>query len=165
MTFKTSDYALYDYARTGFVNFIQSMDGLLARLIITRLEKLGATHCDPVHDCFRVSVPDMIDGKLHSAIEFAYSRLFGGETDYVSQELPMGQDAQAMYFEGVNRSCTENYKYKGNSLKKAFSQFEYDVASTTSIRNLHMNGMDIQGLIKGLKNDLAESGETYYFAK
>ena len=165
LTFKTETEDLFNYARTGFVNFIQSMDGLLARLIITKLERLGASHVDSVHDCFRVSVPDMIDGKLHNAIRFAYNSLFGSVYNNTTAELPMGSDALVLYFEGVNRATKEGMKRSTKLITKKHSQFEYDVQTKTSMRNLHMEGIDMPDLINDIQNDAEGTGNTYYFAK
>ena len=165
MTFNTKDYDMYSYARTGFVNFIQSLDGLIARLIISKLEDLGATLVDSVHDCFRVTVTDMIDGKLHSAIKFAYNSLFGYEVDHKTQELVYGTDALKMYFEGVNRASMEEYKHTNGQITKVCSQFKFSPRTNESVRNLHKTGMDVQGLINNIQNDLEGTGKTYYFAK
>ena len=165
MTFKTKEYDMYSYARTGFVNFIQSVDGLLARLIISKLEDLGATLVDSVHDCFRVTVTDMIDGKLHNAIQFAYNSLYASETDQKTFELPLGSDALKMYFEGVNRACTDEYKRDNKTITKTGSQFKYSPRTKTCTRNLHKTGMDVAGLITGLQNELEGTGNSYYFAK
>ena len=158
MTFKTKEYDMYAYARTGFVNFIQSMDGLLARLIISKLEDLGATLVDSVHDCFRVTVVDMIDGKLDNAIKFAYNSLFACDTDCKTFELPNGTDALKMYFEGVNRACTDDYKLDSKTMSKTRSQFQFSPVTGTCVRKLKKTGMNVGELI----NDL---GNTYYFAK
>jgi len=165
LTFKTDEEALYDYSRTGFVNFIQSMDGLLARLIITKLERLGATHCDSVHDCFRVSVPDMISGKLHNAIKFAYNSLFGSQYNNTTAELPMGSDALVMYFEGVNRATKKEMKRSDKLINKKHGQFEYDVMSKSFLRNLYLEGVDMPTLIGDIQNELEGTGNTYFFAK
>ena len=158
MTFKTAEYDMYGYARTGFVNFIQSMDGLLARLIISKLESLGATLVDSVHDCFRVTVTDMIDGKLTNAIKYAYNVLFASVTDVTCLDLPLGTDALKMYFEGVNRACAEEYKLEAKVITKTRSQFKYSPRTGVCTRNLTKTGMKVADLI----NDL---GNTYYFAK
>jgi hypothetical protein len=165
MKFPTAEYDMGCYARTGFVNFIQSVDGLLARLIVSKLEDLGALICDPVHDCFRVSVPDMIDGKLHNAIKFAYNSLFCYEEDHKTLELPFGTDAMKMYFEGVNRASKDEYKRTAKQVTKSGSQFTFSPVDKKWSRKLHRTNMDVAGLINDLKNDLDEEGNTYYFAK
>ena len=163
--FKTEEYDFGAYGRNGFVNFIQSVDGLLARLIISKLEDLGATHCDPVHDCFRVTIPDMIDGKLHNAIKFAYNSLFGYETDHKTLELPHGTDALKMYAEGVNRALMPEYKFGTSELTKKYSQFKYSPTTKAWRRNIAKSGLNIQELVGNMSNDLEDKKGTYFFAK
>ena len=148
--------------RTGFVNFIQAMDGLLAALIISKLEDLGATHADPVHDCFRVSVQDMVDGKLHKAIKFAYNSLFTYKQDYKTKELVLGTDAVKLYAEGANRAALPEYKMGEKQLAKRFSQFAYKPSTDKVERKLRL---DMNKLVGELRNDITNEGSTYFFSK
>jgi hypothetical protein len=165
LAFKTEEYDMGSYAHTGFVNLIQSVDGLVARLIISKLQDLGATHVDAVHDCFRVSVPDFISGMLHNAIEFAYDSLFGCKTDRKTLELPYGTDILKMYVEGVNRACKPEFKMSDKVITKMCSQFQYSPRTKESTRNLYKVGMDVNALVHSLQNDLEGKEGTYYFAK
>jgi len=95
MTFKTDEVALMDFARTGFVNFIQGEDAFLARLIVKKLDNLKVKHIIAVHDCFRVSIIDMINGKLVKAIKRAYG------------EFLTSGDAISRYFDGVKEAGSD----------------------------------------------------------
>lgn len=144
MTFKTKQVDLARHGRTGFVNLVQATDAQLARFIVRNLDDLGAQHIVSVHDCFRVNINDMIDGKLIVAIKKAYMELFGTIGNDRTEMSPRGTDIMGMYFKGVNKSReTAGYVH---------SQFE------DGERILH-DFMDIPSLIDGL----GES--TYYFAK
>jgi hypothetical protein len=143
MTFKTKEVDLARHGRTGFVNMVQATDAQLARLIIRNLDSLGAEHVVAVHDCFRVNIIDMIDGKLEKAIMAAYMALFGSVANERTEMLPRGTDITGMYFKGVNKS-RESAGY-------VHSQFE------DGERTLH-DFMDIPALIEDL-------GNTTYFAK
>ena len=158
ITFKTSDVSLYDHARTGFVNLIQATDALLARLIVSHLEDLGAQHIVSVHDCFRVNINDMIDGKLHEAIKLAYMDMFGSTEDKPTEMLPMGTDFIKLYFEGVSKA--------GANLVSIPSQFITSARTGKKVRKLkHIDGQTIPALINNLRNELDGTGKTYYFAK
>ena len=158
MKFRTNVVSLYDYARTGFVNLIQATDALLARLIISHLEDLGATHVIAVHDCFRVNINDMIDGKLHKAIELAYMDLFGNKDNEATELLPYGTDILALYFQGVNRA--------GAEVANAPSQFAYNRRTDSNKRIMkHIGGKQVADLICDLSNALDGTGSTYFFAK
>ncbi len=166
MVFKTDVVDLGRHCRTGFVNFIQANDALLARLIITKLHALGANTIESVHDCFRVSVPDMIDGKLDSAIKYAYKRMFGSAEDYTCQDLPEGQDGLRMYFEGLNNSLSEEYKLTEDDLNKRFTQFRFKKSKGGKFRNIQPGF--INTMMDNLKNENDPNGVTGYsypFAK
>ncbi len=151
MSFRTKNCSLMDYARTGFVNLIQATDALLARLIITNLDqKEDAKHIIAVHDCFRVNVCDMIDGKLHRAIQGAYMDLFG---DNPNGYLRKGTDITGLYFEGVNAS-----RKKAGVIK---SQFDIDGDRVLE----DINGVDFKDLVSNMKNNLEGTGKTYFFDK
>lgn len=148
MVFKTNQVDLARYGRNGFVNLIQATDAQLARLIIRYLNSLGAQHVIAVHDCFRVNINDMLDGKLIEAIKHAYMTLFGtryNETDVLSH----GTDIMGMYFQGVNRA-------RINPMSKISSQF----ATKSGVRSLSRR-LDMPKLI----DQLGEEGGTYFFAK
>ena len=158
ITFNTKEVALYDHARTGFVNLIQATDALLARLIVSHLEDLGAQHIVSVHDCFRVNVNDMIDGKLHEAIKLAYMDMFGSTEDIKTKMLPKGTDFIKLYFEGVSKA--------GADLASIPSQFITSARTGKKVRKLkHIGGQTIPALINSLRNELDGTGKTYYFAK
>lgn len=158
ITFKTLAVSLYDHARTGFVNLTQATDALLARLIVSHLEDLGAQHIVSVHDCFRVNINDMIDGKLHEAIKLAYMDMFGSTEDKPTKMLPMGTDFIKLYFEGVSRA--------GANLVSIPSQFITSARTGKKVRKLkHIDGQTIPALINNLRNELDGTGKTYYFAK
>ena len=89
-----------DFARNGFVNMIQGVDGLIARLIVVNLHRLGATHIISVHDCFRVNVMEM--ELLRAAIKAAYRELFGTLTNVATEDMPKGLDILGLYFDGIN---------------------------------------------------------------
>lgn len=95
LTFKTNELDLLVYGRTGFVNFIQGGDAFLARLIIKKLDNLKVKHIIAIHDCFRVSITDMCNGKLIQAIQKAYD-------DFLTSG-----DAIGKYFDGVKRAGSD----------------------------------------------------------
>jgi hypothetical protein len=97
-----------DFVRNGFVNMVQGTDALIARLIITQLDRLGAQHILGIHDCFRVNVTEM--HLLKQAIINAYMILFGTKVNCKSADLPMGQDILGMYFEGASKQLVEGEK-------------------------------------------------------
>ena len=156
--FRTKKDHLADYARTGFVNLIQGVDALLARLIINNLVANGTKHIIAVHDCFRVNVCDMIDGKLHDAIQTSYMDLFGNKSNDKVGYLRQGTDIMRMYFEGVNKSCTTAHKRPSDLMP---SQFDCD-----GDRHLDdIQGHEIEDLIEDMRNDLDGEGRSYFFAK
>ena len=69
--------------RTAFVNYVQANDAEMARHVVRNLKKHNAQTIISVHDCFRVSINDMMDGKLIEAIKEAYTEMFvdASETD------------------------------------------------------------------------------------
>lgn len=148
MLLKTKEVHVGDFARNGFVNMIQAVDALLARMIVVNLKRLGAKHIICVHDCFRVNVTEM--HLLEEAIKIAYTDLFGGKTNQRTKDLPMGKDILAMYFEGANKALKEGED------EVMMTQF-----FTTGGQNRAMpklGGKTLQELIDAL-------GTTYYFAK
>lgn len=136
-----------DFARNGFVNMVQAVDALIARLIVVHLSRLGAKHIISIHDCFRVNVTEM--HLLEKAIKLAYSDLFGFGRHKVTQDLPMGTDILGMYFEGANKQLVEGVQ------PTMASQF-----TSKGTRYLQkVNGEYVNNLIAAL-------GEgAYYFAK
>ena len=157
MKLTTKDDSLYDFARAGFVNLIQATDALLARLIVSNLEDLGATHIIAVHDCFRVNINDMIEGKLHKAIELSYMQLFGNTSNEPTELLPLGTDIMKMYFQGVNEAggqCSEPSQFLMHPVKKE------------EVRAMRFIGKHtVADLISDLTNSLESTGKSYYFAK
>ena len=135
-----------DFARNGFVNLIQATDAMLARLIIVHLKRMGAKHIICVHDCFRVNVTEM--HLLEAAIIKAYSDLFGNPKNSRTEDLPMGTDILALYFEGANKVLMDGEK------PTMVTQF----LKSGSRRMPKINGESVSSLIHKL-------GQTYYFAK
>jgi len=135
-----------DFARNGFVNLIQATDAMLARLIIVHLKRMGAKHIICVHDCFRVNVTEM--HLLEAAIIKAYSDLFGNPKNSRTEDLPMGTDMLALYFEGANKVLMDGEK------PTMVTQF----LKSGSRRMPKINGESVSSLIHKL-------GQTYYFAK
>jgi len=144
ISFKTKDVDLGRHGRAGFVNMIQATDGQLARYIIRNLHELGAQHIISVHDCFRVNINDMLDGKLTKAIKQSYMELFGTVGNDRTEFAPRGTDITGMYFKGVNKS-----KHRAGYVHSQFEDGE---------RTLH-DFMDMPKLIDGL------GVSTSYFAK
>ena len=154
MKFRTKADALGDYARTGYVNFIQATDALLARLIITHLDQVGeCDHVISVHDCFRVNINDMIAGKLHNAIKAAYMELFGNKKDESRGYLRQGTDMLKLYFDGVNDAREHN--------GQVMSQFDIDGDRFMD----DIMDEEIVDLIDDLRSDLNDEGDAYFFAK
>lgn len=148
MLLKTKHTHCGDFARNGFVNMIQAIDALIARMIVVNLKRAGAKHIICVHDCFRVNVTEM--HLLEDAIKLAYTDLFGGKANKRTADLPMGTDILGMYFEGANAALKEGEE--GTMMNQFF---------TTGGCNRAMpkiGGHSLQELIDAL-------GTTYYFAK
>jgi hypothetical protein len=166
LAFNTKEVDLGRHERTGFVNWIQANDGLLARLIITKLASLDCEVIESVHDCFRVSVPDMINKKLDTAIKYAYKRMFGSKEDYTCQELPEGQDAMQLYFKGLNDSLQDEFKISDQDLEKKFSQFRFRRTMNAKVRNIRT--IDVCEMMDNLRDENNVGGVTGYsypFAK
>ena len=139
-----------DFVRNGFVNMIQAVDALVARLIIVHLGRLGATNVISVHDCFRVNVTEM--HLLEQAIKNAYLDLFGNKMNCKTKDLPLGQDILAMYFEGANAAIPE-----GSAKVTPVTQFI--TLKGKSFRKMNkIQGHTLADIINGL-------GVSYYFAK
>tara|TARA_R110002020_G_C16159219_1_gene763260 strand:- start:101 stop:1117 length:1017 start_codon:yes stop_codon:yes gene_type:complete len=146
LTFKTKQFSLDDYARSGFVNMIQGTDALIARHIIVEADKLDVQHVIGVHDCFRVNICDFLSGKLHKAIENAYSNVF-------VTMLNGSGDVLFKYFEGVMNAG-------GNKATRA-------ICNMLDRRgNLKMaDWVDVDGVVKSLENKVTGKEGAYYFAK
>lgn len=149
--------------RTGFVNLIQGTDALLARCITANLGDANVQHVIAVHDCFRVNICDMIDGKLHGALELSYAQIFT-EIDckwFDGKDLVVGihnRDILALYFAGVKNSYAEEFKTINTT---PVTQFALNgVRKFTSVK-----GNKIVDLISNLRNELDDQGASYYFAK
>ena len=149
LKFTTNELDLASHARTGFVNMVQAVDGLLARLIIVYANSLGAQHIVSVHDCFRVNIHDA--EILDEAIKMAYHELFGTEYNQETMYLPLGTDILGMYFEGTVRSTKDEYL---NDTKRG-SQFY----GKSNIRRL----MEVDGV--SIKDSINDLGNTKYFDK
>ena len=148
MKFKTKDFDLYFYARTGFVNMIQGTDALVARHIVAELDRDNAQHIVCIHDCFRVNINDFIAGKLHSAIKQAYLNCFANTN----------ADILGQYFKGVNDAGSDCTLY---SQIVSVTRGENTVRYTRA----QLSGLKLKELIMDLENKLDGTGNTYYFAK
>lgn len=142
----TKEIHYSDFARNGFVNMIQGVDALIARLIIVHLKRLGAKHIICVHDCFRVNMTEM--ALLDQAIMNAYMDLFGGTMNEPTKDLPNGVDILGLYFEGANRVLREEAD------PVMITQF----FTSGTRRLMKIGGERLGNLIKSL-------GTTYYFSK
>ncbi len=152
MQLKTKTVHTGDFARNGFVNMIQGVDGLIARLIIVNLKRLGAKHIISVHDCFRVNVTEM--ELLRQAIKMAYQSLFGWVENKKTGDLPLGTDILALYFEGANKQLIEGEK------GYMVTQFR----GTTNKRKMpKIQGHYLSDVIDALGDP--KEGGSYYFAK
>lgn len=147
MALKTKEVDSNNFVRTAFVNMIQAVDALIARLIVVHLKRLGAQHIVAVHDCFRVNVTEM--HLLNQAIMNAYTDVFGSQRNQFTTDLPKGGDILGMFFEGLNAA-----KSNDEVNIEGISQF-----TKSGIRRFQKcNGEYVHVLINRL-------GETFYFAK
>ena len=147
---KTLEVHEGDFIRNGFVNMIQAVDALVARLIVVNLKRLGAQHIVSIHDCFRVNVTEM--HLLEQAIKDTYIALFGSESNIKTADLPMGTDILGLYFSGVDESLMD--KCSVQPIRQFFT-----ARNKAEIRIMKkVNGVKLADLF----NDL---GNTYYFAK
>lgn len=147
--------------RTGFVNLIQGTDALLARLIMANLKQAGTQHIIGVHDCFRVNICDMIDGKLHDAIQLAYKQIFTDlkcEWFVKSYDDLHEKDILGMYFRGVQAQYKEEFKDFEPQTQSQFTK--------SGIRRYqYVHGLKIDDLIDNLENKIKGVGKAYFFAK
>jgi len=137
-----------DFVRNGFVNMVQGVDGLIARLIVVHCKRLGAEHIIAVHDCFRVSVHDM--GILKQAIKNAYRDLFGSYKNEATADLPEGTDILGLYFDGINQQL------KPENFDDAIDISQFFASGTRRLQKIR--GEKVNHLISAL-------GQTYYFDK
>ncbi len=152
MQMKTKAVHTGDFARNGFVNMIQGVDGLIARLIVINLQRLGAKHIISVHDCFRVNINDM--ELLKKAIKMAYQALFGWVENKKTGDLPKGTDILALYFEGANRQLIEGEE------GYMVTQFR---ATSKKRKMPKIQGHYLSDVIDALGD--SKEGGSYYFAK
>lgn len=148
---KTQATNTEDFARTGFVNMIQATDALMARLIVVKLNRLGAKHIISVHDCFRVNVTEM--HLLEQAIIWSYQVLFGMGSNERSKDFPMGLDILGMYFDAANKMTNDD----GH---KVMNQNQFR-ATTGRRRMPKFEGMYLSEMI----NTLGQENGAFYFAK
>lgn len=146
MALKTKEIDSNNFVRTAFVNMIQAVDALIARLIVVHLKRLGAQHIVAVHDCFRVNVTEM--HLLEQAIKNAYMDVFGGDENTLTTDLPMGKDILDLFFKGLEAAKV------GDAKTDRMQQF----CPVLGRYATHINGVKVDTLIEKL-------GETYYFAK
>jgi len=148
MQMNTETVDTSDFVRNGFVNMVQGVDGLIARLIVVHCKRLGAQHIIAVHDCFRVSVHDM--GILKQAIKNAYRDLFGSLKNEATEDLPEGTDILGLYFDGINQQLTPEHFDHALDISQFFQ---------SGVRRLQkVRGDKLTHLISAL-------GQTYYFDK
>lgn len=148
MQLNTSVIHCDDFVRNGFVNMIQAVDALIARLIIVHCKRLGAKHIISVHDCFRVSIHDM--GILDQAIKNTYRDLFGSYKNEATEDMPLGTDILGLYFDGINQQLTEENFDEAMDITQFFS------SGTRRLQKIH--GEKVNHLISSL-------GVTNYFDK
>ena len=149
--FKTNNYDLQSFARTGFVNMIQATDALMARLIVVHARELGIQNIVSIHDCFRVDINNT--KLLKQAIMNAYNELFGSKTNEPTANMPHSLDIIKEYFVGVENATKEEFKseYTGGQFYRK-----------TNIRVCNnIAGESITSLIDALVAD----DNTYYFDK
>jgi hypothetical protein len=96
------------HSRKGFVNFVQQVDGLIARMICVNLLRQGVRWITSIHDCFRVCIHDQ--DKLVKAVRETYMTLFGDRQMHTTDDLPLGNDLLGLYFEGANKALLEGEK-------------------------------------------------------
>ena len=148
MQMNTQHVDTSDFVRNGFVNMVQGVDGLVARLIVVHLKRLGCEHIIAVHDCFRVSVHDM--GLLRQAIKNAYRDLFGSYKNEATEDLPEGTDILGLYFDGINKQL------KQENFDDALDISQFFQSGTRRLQKIR--GEKVNHLISAL-------GQTYYFDK
>ena len=148
---KTQATNTEDFARTGFVNMIQATDALMARLIVAKLDRLGAKHIISVHDCFRVNVTEM--HLLEQAVIWSYQVLFGMGENQASKDFPMGLDILGMYFDAANKMTNDD----GH---KVLNQNQFR-ATTNRRRMPKFEGRYLSEMI----NTLGQTNGAFYFAK
>jgi len=148
MQMNTQTVNTSDFVRNGFVNMVQGVDGLIARLIVVHCKRLGAKHIIAVHDCFRVSVHDL--GLLRQAIKNAYRDLFGSLKNVATDDLPEGTDILGLYFDGINNQL------KPENFDDAIDISQFFTSGTRRLQKIR--GEKVNHLISAL-------GQTYYFDK
>ena len=144
LSFKTTEYNLEDYARSGFVNLIQGTDALVARHVIVAADELDCQHIIAVHDCFRVNINDFLAGKLHEAIKVAYKRVF--------VEMGTAGDILKDYFQGVRDA---GGVFPSSSIAFMLNDGELKMA----------DWLDVDVIIDSLANKIDGKEGAYYFAK
>lgn len=152
--FKTNNYDLNSFARTGFVNMIQGTDALIARLIIVHARKLGIKNIISIHDCFRVDINNT--ALLQEAIKNAYMELFGSDKNEPTEYLPASLDIIAEYFKGANKATKEEFKstYTGGMF--------FNTDKNQGRKLTKVQGKSIGYLINSLGN---KHNDCFYFAK
>lgn len=150
---------LPSFARTGFVNFIQSVDGLLARSIVNSLGRAGAQHIIAIHDCFRVNVTEV--ALLQEAIKGAYMAMFGNDKLDATEDFVRGTDMLELYLKGIKTATKADYKAEYNAgFKQANTLSQGDAKGTRKYSTV------FNTKLSDLINNLGEGkGKTYYFAK
>jgi hypothetical protein len=139
-TFNLNEEDTGRHIRNGFVNFVQGLDGLVARMVIVNLRRQGVRYITSIHDCFKVCIHDI--AKLKVAIQETYTALFGGREISYTNDLPFGNDFLELYFDGANDSLLEGER------RTELSQFYKDGVKR---RNCYMiNGVTIDYLIQEL---------------
>ena len=144
----TTDVAdMVSSTRTGFVNMIQAMDALVARLVIKHANELGATHIVSIHDCFRVNIHDT--AILTQAIKLAYKELFGNISEGSTENLET-TDMLGNLSKGLTEASSD----------KEFSMSQFNTRGTRYTRFVGSTKLSV------LISQLGEGhNNTFYFAK
>ena len=153
---QTNDKDVDSNIRTAFVNYIQANDALMARHIIRNLKAADAQAILSVHDCFRVSVNDMIEGKLVEAIKATYKHLFVDSKYDQLVRLTNAINSVVMTKEEAKAAGID--KYVPATIKSSYRQF----TTTTNQRiTSNIGGVSIADII----DTLGTKGGAYFFAK
>ena len=131
-TTATEEIDLDRTASAGGVNFVHSVDGLLARLICKHLGLLGVKNIAPIHDCFEVNLTQI--DELDEAIKSAYLDIFGSQVWERTEGLPHGNDPVGLYFAATNpKQITEQLHRHDSGFKPSGQRLNTQVSDDWSI--------------------------------